>query len=595
MRAPYPESLRRSQPFRDTWESNRGHAALRWIVILAACCLAAWLGSRVGGSAQEPLDPRTPEADSASVASEALVSLSGDALRVEPVPPEPRPWAPIENSSSDWTVRTVDSQGAPVAGVPVIARRGARTWDLGTSDSSGEVGLAVDASSRFLLVGCDDDWRGSRLVEAAELATDEPSDRVLDLQLSPAGHATGQLVDTRGQSVGPGVLVVAMPYFHAQPDASRVEDLRARTHDAPSARTDEGGRFELNGLDPKERYTLWGAGAGWVLADESAAEVLAGQHLVRRADPMWAVALELRDDLGEPARVPLDLVSRGAERAEFLGPPLEAWPLESNAALWNGLGALREELPPNVRLFAFSGGNPESQETPFVYQALFPGYESASRQVRAARVGQGQLPRERVTLSRRAQQFGEFELMHLDSQGGLSPIPSGELVLFDENQVFNLWVPATPEGSLRLGPVPFGRYGFRFRSEDGISQSVEPPEGVPTELLVVGPDPSLATIELGAGGSVEIEVNLLDGRPHWGSLSVLIGEPGSVWFDEDGAIEWTGVHRVHFSGPPYRIDHLPSGFFRFVLDSPFQIEIEGGRDLQVIPDQLQLVRLQASN
>jgi hypothetical protein len=437
-------------------------------------------------------------------------------------------------------------------------------------------------------VGCSEVWIGERLVHSNQPGPDE----ALEVALRPAGRFTGQVLDDRQRPVGADVLVVALPAAHASPSAERLEQLRAWPHDAPSAHTDADGRFELTGLDPEARYLLRGGGSGWVLRDDGEARVLAGTHAVRTADPLWAAAVELLDTDGRPAAVSLALEPQGAERAEFLGTRLETWPLETSAVRWNGLGAAREALPPHVRLFAFTGGDPDAEVAPFVYQALFPGYEAASRRVDAVRVGRRPLRREALTLSPRATGFGQLELMHLGTAGELRPLPEGELVMFDDSQVFRLHVRETESGSATLGPIPFGRYGYQFKAADGTVQSREQADGQQLQVLV-GREPALARVDLGPVGSVELRVRTPDDRPFWGSLTVLIGEPSGVWFDSDNTLTWSGVQRVHFPAPPYRLDPVPVGTFRFVLDAPFEIQVEGGYDITVESDAHQVIEYAA--
>ncbi|MHC4378466.1 MAG: hypothetical protein ACYS26_17835, partial [Planctomycetota bacterium] len=492
-------------------------------------------------------------------------------------------------SGDSTRLRTVDDRGRAVGNVPVVARHQGTTRALGRTDADGWLEVVLQNERPLILAGSSDDWLGERLLGASE----PPAGATVEVLLLQAGRATGQVLDSRQRPVGADVLIVALPAAHATPTADRLEQLRAFPHDAPSARTDEQGRFELTGLDLEGEYLLRGAGSGWVLRQDEEPQVLTGAHWVCTADPLWAAAIELLDTDGRPAAVSMQLEPHGAERAEFLGTPLTPWPLETSAVRWNGLGATRVNQPAHVRLFAFTGGDPDGELAPFVYQALLPGYESASRRVDAVRVGRRPLRREPLTLSPRATGFGQVELMHLDAAGELRPLPEGELVLFDDSQVFRLHVDATPAGSATLGPVPHGRYGYQFKAADGTVQSQEQESGQQLQV-VVGREPGLARVDLGPVGSVELQVRTPDGRPYWGSLTVMIGEPGGVWFDSDNSLTWSGVQRVHFAGPPYRLDPLPQGTFRFVLDAPFEIEIEGGYDISVEPGRPQVIEYAAS-
>ena len=566
--------------------------SLGWVGLILGCALAAWLGSRFGAGDPTGASGPAPSGAETEVQAESLERDDperGTLVAIDPSPPTAAANAAPVVAGEGTRLRTVDDRGRPVGNVPLVARHQGTTRALGRTDAEGWLEAALPMERPLILAGCADDWLGERLLGASE---PDAADTTVEVQLRPAGRATGQVLDSRQNPVGADVLVVALPAVHATPTADRLEQLRAFPHDAPSARTDEQGRFELTGLDPEGEYLLRGAGSGWVLRQDEEPQVLTGAHRVCTADPLWAAAVELLDTDGRPAAVSLQLEPHGSERAEFLGTPLSAWPLETSAVRWNGLGATRENQPAHVRLFAFTGGDPDGELAPFVYQALLPGYESASRRVDAVRVGRRPLRREPLTLSPRSTGFGQLELMHLDAAGELRPLPEGELVLFDDSQVFRLHVAATPSGSATLGPVPHGRYGYQFKAADGTVQSQELESGQQLQVLV-GREPGLARVDLGPVGSVELRVRTPDGRPYWGSLTVLVGEPGGVWFDSDQSLTWSGVQRVHFAGPPYHLDPLPQGTFRFVLDAPFEIEIEGGYDISVEPGRPQVIEYAA--
>lgn len=566
--------------------------SLGWLALIVGCGLAAWLGSRFGaGDADGAFTPQVQGAG-VELEAEALEREAvgrGATVAVNASPPEASGSSAAPAASATGTrLRTVDERGGALGGIPIVARHQGSTRPLGRTDDEGWLIAELPGVRPLILAGCSDDWLGERLLDSREPADGDP----VEVALRPAGRASGQVLDSRQRPVGEDVLIVALPAVHSSPTVERLEQLRAWPHDAPSARTDEQGRFELRGLDPEVRYLLRGAGSGWVLREDDEPQRLAGEHRVCTADPLWAAAVELLDTAGRPASVSLELEPNGAERAEFLGVPLTAWPLQTSVMRWNGLGATRDALPPHVRLFAFTGGDPDAEVAPFVYQALLPGYEAASRRVDAVRVGRLSLRREPLTLSPRATGFGQLELMHLSAAGELRPLPEGELVLFDDSQVFRLHVEATPTGSATLGPVPYGRYGYQYKAADGTVQSQELDEGQQVQV-VVGEDPGLARVDLGPVGRVELRVRTPDDHPYWGCLTVLIGEPGGVWFDGDGSLTWTGVQRVHFPGPPYLLDPLPAGTFRFVLDAPFEIEIEGGYDLTVESGRPQVIEYAA--
>ena len=570
--------------------ARKAQSSIGWIGLLLGCALAAWLGARFGlGKTAGTSGPSPSEPESAPVEEALELDRSGRSALVAVDPSPPAPASATPNAIGERTrLRTVDDRGRPIGNVPLVARHQGTDHALGRSDGEGWLEAPLPPERPLILSGCTEDWLGERMLDSAE-----PGEgTTVEVMLTPAGRATGQVLDTRQRPVGADVLIVALPVDHFAPTAERLEHLRAFPHSAPSARTDEQGRFELAGLDPMGKYLLRGAGSGWVLRQSDAPQVLAGTHRVCTADPLWAAAIELLGVDGRPAAVSMQLEPNGAERAEFLGAALTAWPLETSAVRWNGLGSAREEQPHHVRLFAFTGGDPDSDLAPFVYQALLPGYEPASRRLDAVRVGRSPLRREPLTLSPRATGFGQLELMHLGPSGALLPLPEGKLVLFDDSQVFRLHVSATPAGSVTLGPVPYGRYGYQFKAADGTVQSRGQADGQQKQV-VVGPEIGLAHVDLGPVGSVELQVRTPDGHPFWGSLTVLVGEPGGVWFGSDSSLTWSGVQRVHFAGPPYRLDPLPQGTFRFVLGAPFEIEIEGGYDISVESGRPQVIEYAA--
>jgi hypothetical protein len=457
------------------------------------------------------------------------------------------------------------------------------SWLLGLHDASApatRAGSLRDASSeeapRF----------ATGAVEQVEMADpDEPAPVATPLE--PPDDSTviaGRVIFTTGEAA-PGLRVCAWP-----PTEPPTSAELALVRSPRSALTDETGRFAIAGLAPDAIYSVGAGGRGiYGVIEGGDGKVAAGTlDVTLTVGRIWGVHLLIRDENGEPPVTNVALRGRGPGYQQ----PKGCLRLLPNAApLLEVVGMTEEQL--NKRdvdeaiLLCLGGDEPPE---PMNVGGQIAGYEPYRAQVPLGLLSEG-LPAFVVRARRLCQGFGRLTVQCIGTGPGDVPPKS------PPRGRDRIWVEMTPTDeesriigfSLKLGSIPWrgatfdhipiGRYGVRLWTEHRFLSV--PFEDQPQQDFEVFAGDNLLQFDVGSLGAVELDVRRPDGSAWHRELNV-----------ELSSESWGEIQQhATLGGPPYVIDALPVGRYRFHIQYPFAADAVGEADGYVTVDGMRIQRV----
>jgi hypothetical protein len=482
---------------------------------------------------------------------------------------------PNEDSGPSQLVFVHTADGTPVPSATVTCLIDGRCHADRRSDANGMCPLPLPQLTRAEILASGKPGFGRLVLESK----DRPV--VVELMLSNAGVLGGQVKEPSGRPVSAGVEVLAVRAnlvnsFLREQAAPTVEPGRVgRT------RTDDQGRFRLEGLEPGGEYTLWAHGQG--LGTPTPQRSITGQEdLELIVWPVYGLALNFVESSGQPARISEHLQDLRHSRVQWFTP--DSTPLHPESPVVLGLG-----LPSGLtttgpgRLFLVAAPEFSSAGLGLRYACNMPGYEPIELELSLQPLSLGRLARLEVVLRPTASGLGRLIVVARDQDAAPRALPDGRLILrrpgLPVAESLEFVHSAEPSGVLELDAIPLGPFELNWFST---ASTLSWPEGpTPPQLVEIVADGSVVEMLLQPTYSLEIIPTLDDGRSWRGSLSVRFGPADKVLPDgEGGRVERDVVFRT-LDGPPYLLEDLTKPDYHLVLSPrPGGAEVEAWAELE---------------
>ncbi|HEX5009680.1 MAG TPA: hypothetical protein VFY71_04705 [Planctomycetota bacterium] len=387
----------------------------------------------------------------------------------------------------------------------------------------------------------------------------------------------GRVDFTTGESA-PGLRVVAWPPMEPPTSAELALDPPPR-----SALTDEAGRFWISGLEKGALYTVGAAGLGvYVVGSDNVARVSAGTiDLVVTVGRVYGVHVVIRDEHGERLTTNPALRGRGPNWSQPKG-CLQELPQSLPLMDLIGLGEAEhsDQVPDGVILLCLGGAAPPE---PASVGGQVAGYDAYHEQIALGPLSAG-LPTYVIRVRRLCDGFGKLTVQCF----GTGPTVASrtgpkcgrdrvwvEMTPKDEEHRymgFELDLGAIPWRGATFDQIPMGRYDVRLWTEHRfLSVPFEDQAAQDFEVFAGG---NVLQFDVGALGAVELDVRRPDGSAWQRHMNVEL-------YSES----WGNIRQVAmFEAPPYTIDALPVGRYRFHVQYPFAAESVGEADGYVTVD-----------
>lgn len=431
---------------------------------------------------------------------------------------------------------------------------------IGTTDPAGVISVAGYSGS---MVITHPNYERTLLSERSKGAEETV------VLLSPGGVIRGRLLHDQDDLIGTRPLVLAYP-DSAPPSKSRVTAaLHGLDPTFHLARTDETGFFEIRGLRRGQRFTLAAAGGGWVMPTR------------RQGVPADTLTLELSLERLYGALV----VLRGSD-GQAVRTSAQLWALPGPQWNWEDLGAhgvgtdslegallgLPSELASrsysDEYLFLFwSEQRPVPEQLgPIRFTGHLAGYEPCSADVWLEPLAD-QVESVQIELVPTVSTWASVEVNLVGQQstqiGGSIAGGIGHLVLKELESgllVTNVLENLNP-GALVFDGVPEGDYHVYLTTKYGYFNSADA-EG-PLLLQVRGSDRIKVSLDLSSLSSITFDVKAGD-RDYTGAFAV-----------EVQGRDRLGSAFAHFDGPPYFLQGLMPGDYRFTPYTPEYMPSDG--------------------
>lgn len=321
-----PVRPRVESEMREPMRTHRGLRCALWLALPAVAVLLVYANRRPAGESppasagrSAPLPVPASQAGLADVVAPGRIELADVA---EPAREDAS--ASSGQASPRLRLSVVDEADAPVVGAAVhFAGLSDEAVGVasGATDDQGQISLPPPGEAGFLVVEHRAHPRGERFVSAGQCAE-------VRLVLSAPASMGGRVVDSRGARVTAEPWVLVYPERNP-PSRRRLDALMRGALDLPSTsvlvRADPAGRFEVDGLDPRETYTVFVGGNGFACSaplrrmspsgeevtvvagpvfgallrfvSEGQTELLSDSRLWRSMSPRWTWAPELGEGL----------------------------------------------------------------------------------------------------------------------------------------------------------------------------------------------------------------------------------------------------------------------------------------------------------
>ncbi|MCA8980939.1 MAG: hypothetical protein H6831_03760 [Planctomycetes bacterium] len=454
-------------------------------------------------------------------------------------------------------LRVIDAEsGAAVAGASVWSSEvpGVQS-PLGETDDDG----LLTISGRVEILTVAQDGYATATESIGDAAPPE-----LVVALMREAVITGQVVDVRGLPTSKRPLVLAYADGSAPPKSQVASWLTRKWPGLHISRVDRTGAFELSGLQRGEKYTLAVAGEGVVLP-RRVDGVLAGET---------GVTIEVRQLFGAVVRV----VSQGggplrtSEDLWALPGPQWTWPERewrglATDSLEGALSGLSSEQTSRlwsdryVWLFWTDAPSEPPALGPIRFSGHLAGYHRFDGNVELPPVS-GDLAEVRLELSPAASAWGRLNvtILHGDSPQPRTRAPIrggvGDLVLktTDTGRTFTRPLASLDDDVIRIDGVPEGDYLLYLTTKHGAFNSAK--DDAPVSLHIDGEQQVDVTVDISGLCSVNFDVKS-DTEPYRGELGLEVhrmSSPASTF--------------VSFESPPFILQGLPPGQYRFTMYTP---------------------------
>lgn len=342
--------------------------------------------------------------------------------------------------------------------------------------------------------------------------------------------------------------------------------------------TDVEGAFRILGLKANCSYRICGAGSGLLCEVPEPVTAPKSDSVVLQAQYLYGARIAFETADGEYAKLP-DQTGIGQS------PVVCDWPagvlLRRSVVRRTLLGVEPQLLPSdNPSLFLFRSELEPWSPEPVVadLRVNFTGYEPVETSCQLEWLG-GDFPEFRCRLTALGAGLGEV-LVRFEDQPELGARSADRPQEFGTLKLRNLADPMSiqelslvlrekePDGSFRVGGIPYGEYLARLTLANGAFAYPKEPTGVP---VAVGPEPAQLSVPTEGLASLIVELIDTDGNPYNGPATFELGEgmPEALP-DQNGFRIRGGRGFTKFDRGPYQFPLLPPDHYVVGLSSPTQ-------------------------
>lgn len=511
---------------------------------------------------------------------------------------------PDLQSAPGLRVRASTRGGLAVAGAEVLVYpRGSDWWRAGWTDEQGECALSLESMPEGV---------GHRVVVlrdgfAPASRSIAPEAGVVHLVLDPASRIAGQ-VQFGGQPLRrAGILVVAEDPASPRFDRTRFYLAEDPELDRLSARTDEDGRFTIEGVRGDRAYRLYAGGHGYVAREWKASGLEGGRDaLAVPVERVFGAVLRFVDEQGRDADLPATFWKAGWWRRVLAGDPsgsgeyghtehgVHSLDIHSPFLGLAGLDpALVEGRPISWALNLVSTQSLSVNPLRRTDRGRPPGFEEyeVSYELQALETGLSDV---RIPLRCNAEGTGKLHLRFVEEGTGMEldpvlvPTP-GRLVLTslhaDESEGAATQSRVSPSGngirdlvldvgggvSHILEGIPCGDYQAWYTDWRRVYES--PRIGEPVLVVRISGEAVDLPLPVPLGGWIEIELEYEDGTPFEGDVLAAVGR---VRGETAGAGTRSVGSKAYVSWPaPCVLRGLEAGTWQVAILLP-RIDSRGG-------------------
>jgi hypothetical protein len=385
------------------------------------------------------------------------------------------------------------------------------------------------------------------------------------VELAPSRAIRGRAVTESGAPAPSGLAVYACAIRqHRFSLAQRIQHSLSGLPSLASATTEEGGFFEISGLDRNGTYALICGGRGWICRRSN--HRVAPEHTEPVTLTVWrgyACVLTFVSDFG--VDIPAHLTPRLTYAAEPFGN--KSYVVAAGANSWEGdllqYGCDWDFVYQDWRrqMFLVAAADPNLPAQRFESEIEVAGFVDTRCEIELAPVVPEFMTESQVTLSQRASGFGQVEAS-FDISYQLSTAP-GEVwrpaimwvlqSVDDPGLRFEYAVDRPSKGPVVARGLPWGRYS----SSLGANRGSWAPDPDAVRFVDVGQEPSKLRFDARRSGCLHVSITNRN-LPPGGSLEAFLVR-------EDGS----GVNAIFFS-PPYVVECAEPGRFILVIRKHFR-------------------------
>lgn len=492
----------------------------------------------------------------------------------------------LESTSEAVTIQCVAKDDVSVEGIQLLVSRGSILWtDLGKTNEDGWLEVAREHVADAELLP----RRGDLAASPFFTKLDVPE--VLIVRVIPGAGIHGVVRLPDGTAAGEGIRVLALPSDH--PRGGSEEVTRALAADL-CAITNAEGVFRIDCLTPGCSYRVSAAGQGLLCAVPGPVMAPHADPVVLKAQYVYGAKVTFETADGLVVELP---DQAGVDHSPVTCEWSEGVLLRQSVVRRTLLGVESNVLASdNPCLLLFRSEVEPWRTTPIVadLEARFVGYEPVLTRCQLEWLG-ADYPEFRCRLTPLGAGLGEV-LVQFDDRPDLGPRSSDRPQEFGILKLRNLadsssanvlsLVLRTPEpdGSFRVGGIPFGEYVAKLKLADGAFVHPREGDGAP---ISVGPDTAHFFVPTQGLGSLTVELKDTGGNLYNGPATFELGagKPEPLP-DQEGFRIRGGRGFTKFQRGPYRFPLLPPDHYVVGLSSPsqpFEEERQGPIVVEVPP------------
>lgn len=441
-------------------------------------------------------------------------SLSSHGARVEfqpAAPPAESPAEPLDESQVDRsiashelpkdrvaTVTFVDEMDVPIPACSLSLVDGRVERQLGIADNSGSLVLDATAIEGQKLIARGGHCR-PRLVQMPDRV------EVVCVVLKRLGVIHG-MVRLRDGSV-PENPIRVVAFESGRPPTCTEANSPTETRSYQTTTTDAIGRFTIADLDPMRRFSIAGAGSGYVLDRSAEGVAPSGPIVLVNALPLYGLRVSLVEASGQPIAPDDRVVPVQGGGIRCMDSTAQDVNLANELfiAHVDGVGC-HEVYNPNSFVLAYSTESGKD-EIPVLLAIERPGYRPRRATVRVPRL-RDTLATHAVQLERDGLDAGELRVRIRWTGGTVLTEGGVRLSAMSGGSSYFLKLPSLSDDSTVFSSIPSGDYSCTYRLCDGLLRVSTSPAGEPLTVRILPDQP--ANLEIDLSRASRLNATLVD-------------------------------------------------------------------------------------